>query len=214
MFWPEGHLPEPDVGKVCFRAAGEFPLSTLSGPCIGRLVNANTHGILRGKGVAMNRKPKVGDVFLIPLDDARCGIGQVAGDWRGELYVVVFDKVVSPDAHAEEAAGTGLLFAALTLDAKFFHGDWPIIGSAPDNLASIPQPVFKVDQGGQTYLETRDRSCSRKASPDEADNLRLRTVVAPIRIETALKAANGLGEWQGRFDELRADYAFSSSQFA
>ena len=162
----------------------------------------------------MTKKPKLGDVFLIPLDEARRGIGQVAGDWRGELYVVVFDRVVSADADASEADGASLLFAALTLDAKFFHGDWPIIGARIENLANIPQPVFKVDQGGQVYVESRDRTFSRKATQGEADELRFRTVVAPVRIETALKAANGLGPWQDRFDDLRADYALSSSRLA
>ncbi len=162
----------------------------------------------------MNRKPKVGDVFLIPIDESRSGIGQVAGDWQGELYVVVFDKVVSPAAGTGEAVGAGLLFAALTLDAKFFHGDWTIIGNAPEALASIPQPIFKVDQGGRTFLESRDRNLYRPALPAEADKLRLRTVVAPVRIETALKAANGLAPWHERFDELRADYAVSSSKLA
>jgi hypothetical protein len=37
-------------------------------------------------------------------------------------------------------------------------------------------------------------------------------VVAPIRVENALKALHGLGEWHPRFDDLRADYAFRSAK--
>ena len=39
-------------------------------------------------------KLKVGDVFLVPLDGERYGIGQLAGDWKSELYVVIYDKLV------------------------------------------------------------------------------------------------------------------------
>lgn len=162
----------------------------------------------------MDRKPKVGDVFLIPIDETRCGIGQVAGDWQGELYVVVFNQLVSRTADVSEISEGRLLFAALTLDAKFFHGDWTIVGAAPENLAAIPQPVFKVNQGGRTYLESRDRNISRPASSTEAEQLRFRKVVAPVRIETALKALHGLAPWHERFDELRSDYALSSSRLA
>ena len=64
-------------------------------------------------------KPRVGDVFLVPLDGERYGIGQLAGDWKGELYVVIYDKLVFGDASTTEIDGLGLQFAALTLDAKF-----------------------------------------------------------------------------------------------
>ena len=155
---------------------------------------------------------KVGDVFLVPLDGERYGIGQLAGDWKGELYVVIFNHVVARDALPAEIDGADLQFAALTLDAKFYHGDWLVIGNRRDNLPAIPQPLFKIEMGGHTYLESRDRSVTRRASKNEDAVLRHRTVVAPVRIENALKALHGLGEWNSRYDELRADYAISSAK--
>ena len=157
-------------------------------------------------------KPAVGDVFLIPLDDERYGIGQMAGNWKGELYVVVYDKVVTQEASLADVDGADLQFAALTLDAKLHHGDWRIIGNRRDNLGDLPQPWFKVSVSGETYVETRDRSATRRATPTEVANLRLRTVVAPVRIENALKALHGLAEWNARYDDLRADYAVQSSK--
>jgi hypothetical protein len=151
-----------------------------------------------------------GDVFLVPLDGQRYGIGQLAGDWKGELYVVIYDKVVSRDASADDINGADLQLAALTLDAKFHHGDWPVIGNRQDNLPGLPQPWFKVGVDGQTHIEARDRSVTRKATPSEEAKLRHRTVVAPVRIENALKALHGLAEWNPRFEELRADYALKS----
>ena len=157
-------------------------------------------------------KLNVGDVFLVPLDDQRCGIGQLAGDWKGELYVVIYDKLVSRAALPEDVIGAGLQFAALTLDAKFHHGDWPVVGNRKDFLSDLPQPWFKVDVGGETHIEARDRSVIRRATSTEAAQLRHRTVVAPVRIENALKALNGLGEWNPRFEDLRADYASQSAK--
>ncbi len=161
----------------------------------------------------MKHKARVGDVFLLPIEGSRMGIGQVAGDRQGELYFVIYD-VVHETAEVEPASvlRETPLFAALSMDAKIYHGDWPIIGNVPENLARIPQPVFKVDQGGQTFLESRDRSVYRPASSAEAETLRLRTVVAPIRLEKALKAYNGVGEWTEIYDDLRAGYALQSSR--
>jgi hypothetical protein len=157
-------------------------------------------------------KPAIGDVFLVPLDGYRYGIGQIAGDWKGELYVVVYAKLVSREASVEDVDDADLQFAVLTLDAKLHHGDWQVIGNRQDNLTAIPQPWFKVSMAGKTHVEARDRSVTRRATPSEEAKLRHRTVVAPVRIENALKALHGLAEWNSRYDDLRADYAAQSSR--
>ncbi len=161
----------------------------------------------------MKYKAHIGDIFQIPIDESRFGVGQIAGAWKGELYVIIYDGLFSEKYFdSESVIGAKPLFAALSMDAKIYHGDWPIIGNVTKNLEHIPQPVFKIDQGGQVFLESRDRSVSRLASSSEAGRLRLRTVVAPVRLENALKAHSGLGEWNPRYDELRADYALDSSR--
>ncbi|MCQ4631136.1 immunity 26/phosphotriesterase HocA family protein [Shinella sp. CPCC 100929] len=161
----------------------------------------------------MNKKAHVGDVFLIPIDGSRFGIGQIAGDWIGELYIVIYDAVHSTeDVDPNSVASEQLLLAALSLDAKIHCGDWRIIGNVTDNLDRIPQPVFKVNQDGQVFLESRDRSITRPASRSESETLRLRTVVAPVRLENALKALKGVGDWNAKYDELRVDYVLESSR--
>lgn len=160
----------------------------------------------------MAKKAIVGDVFLIPIGGDRYGIGQIAGDWKGELYLVIYDKAVSADAKPDELDGVLLQFAALSLNAKLHHGDWPIIGNRQDNLEAVPQPWFKVGYNEQTYVESRDRSVFRHATAAEEAELRLRNVVAPIRLEKALKARHGFGDWHPRYDELTAEYAFNSAK--
>ena len=160
----------------------------------------------------MPRPVKLGDVFLIPIDQECSGLGQIAGDWKGELYAVVFDKVVTDNVAASAVNGAALQFAVLTLDAKLYHGDWRIIGNYQDNLSSLPQPWFKVNQGSDVYIEARDRSYTRKATSSEDATLRLRTVVAPVRLEMALKALHGIGDWHSRFDDLKADYAVETAK--
>ena len=160
----------------------------------------------------MTQRVRVGDVFLIPIDGPRFGVGQVAGDWKGELYLVIYDAVTTGNVDLPDALRSKPLFAALSLDAKIHNGDWKIIGNVMDNLGDVPQPVFKVHEGTKVFIETRDRSATRPATEEEADLLRLRTVVAPIRLEKALKAHHGLGEWNPKYEELRADYAAASSR--
>jgi len=157
------------------------------------------------------KKVKVGDVFLIPIEGDRYGIGQIAGNWKGELYIVIYDRVVSADASLKLIDGASLQFAALSLDAKIHHGDWPIIGNRQDNIETIPQPWFKVGYNGQTYVEARDRSVLRVATAKEEAQLRLRTVVAPVRLEKALKARNGIGVWHPTYNDLTAEYASESA---
>lgn len=160
----------------------------------------------------MAKKAGVGDVFLVPIDGDRYGIGQIAGDWKGELYVVIFDKVVFANASPKDLDGALLQFAALSLDAKLHHGDWPIIGNRQDNIDTIPQPWFKVRYHQQTYVEARDRSMFRPATAKEENGLRFRNVVAPVRLEKALKARHGLGAWHPRYEELTAHYALESAK--
>jgi len=160
----------------------------------------------------MGKKAKVGDVFLVPLRDGTYVPGQLVSAWNDELYVAIFDgKVDSQRVDFHQVVGWQPLFLTLTLDALLYHGNWPIIGNVQDNLAGFPQPAYKVRQSGQIYIESRDRTFSRPASPSEADALGYRSVSAPAVVEDAVRAYFGFGEWKSHFDEFHAHFAYESA---
>jgi len=161
----------------------------------------------------MGIQVRVGDVFLVPLDGENWALGQLVSAWNDELYVAVFDqKREKQQADPGSVVDQEPIFLALTLDAKLFHGDWPIIGNVQENLASFPQPAFKVRQSGVVHIESRDRTVSRPATQAEAEILRYRSVSSPAVIEEAVQAHFGIGEWSPHFDEFPADYAVQSSR--
>lgn len=161
----------------------------------------------------MSIQVKVGDVFLVPLDGKSWALGQLVSAWNDELYVAIFgQKVEAQGVDPHDVAAQEPVFLALTLDAKLFHGDWPILGNVQENLTSFPQPAFKVRQSGVAYIESRDRTVSRPAAPAEAEILRYRSVSSPAVIEKAVQAHFGIGDWSPHYDEFPADYAYQTAR--
>ncbi|TWT34166.1 Imm26 family immunity protein [Blastopirellula retiformator] len=146
-----------------------------------------------------------GDVFLVPIDITRVGLGQIVDVLPSELYVVIYANAwnVSSPPSPGDVVGQVVLFASLTLDAKLYHGDWAIIGNVTENLVNIKLPLSKVRISGEMHIESHDGSWSRSATPKEADQLSFRKTVAPIRLEKALKAQYGILEPHPAYDDLR-----------
>lgn len=162
----------------------------------------------------MSIRPKVGDVFLVPLDETSAAGGHVI-DIRenAEVYLAVFDQRVSLNETNSLVALSGKpALLALTFDAKFWHGNWPIIGNQIHTVDQYPEPAYKIKHAGVMSVESRDKSIRRPASPHDLEILQFRSVAAPIIIENAIKAQFGIGEWDINNDELLAGYAIASSQ--
>jgi len=153
-----------------------------------------------------------GDVFLIPLDADRLAVGQVVRGGTLELYVVIYEKIVRSADPVPELKGEKVLFATLTIARKLLDGDWPVVGSQPGNLDDLPMPWFRLEEAGKTYAQSLDRTLVRNV--DEATSVRLRdrNLVAPARIEQALRARQPWGKWLAHYDELLADYAFETER--
>ncbi|PZF81777.1 Imm26 family immunity protein [Jiangella anatolica] len=152
----------------------------------------------------------VGDVFTIPLDDDRVGLGQVVGTYRvAALYLAVFDRSLPRDVAPAVAIGSAhgpLLFLALSFDAKIYAGHWTVIGRAPVD-DSIELPAYKEMVAVPPAYEVVDaRGVRRRPATDvEAASLPNRAIVAPVRVEKALRAHVGLEPWHEAYAELRPD---------
>src|SRR5438105_15772764 len=95
---------------------------------------------------------KVGDVFQIPIDDARVGYGQVVLKPENPvLFICVFAATtmrnVSPNFN--DIVCSDILLAGSTFDALFKHGRWTIVGNVKSNLSSIALPVYKSGMGDE-----------------------------------------------------------------
>jgi hypothetical protein len=158
----------------------------------------------------MSPRLAVGDVFVLPVGDGRAGVGQIVGTYgKDAYYFSIFDAVMpldeAPD-RASEALTARLLLLALSMDAKLHAGHWTVAMRA-SVAANVPLPAYKEDVGFPPRVEVVDYSGTKRrpATPVEAETLPNRKIVAPVRLEKALRASLGLEPWLDIFDELRAE---------
>lgn len=155
----------------------------------------------------MTRKPEVGDVFTIPTGDGRAGVGQVVATYGKDAYFfAIFDGAVPLDeagARAREIASNPVRFIALSLDAKIHAGHWTVVARAPVD-PSVPLPAYKEAVGVPPRYEIVDYSGTRRrpATTAEVDAVPNRKIVAPVRLERALKATLGIEPWLDAFDDM------------
>lgn len=151
-------------------------------------------------------KVKVGDVFLIPIDDATVGAGCAVLDLGELLYLVVYEGrwSESEPPTMKQVKNLPITFAAVSNDAKLCHKDWPIIGNNRDGVNDIAKPVFKVYyfDSDSYFVEDIRKDKSRPATEQEIELLTNRFSITPIIFEKALRAFYGEIEWQPRFDRL------------
>ncbi len=168
--------------------------------------------VARAKGI----RPKVGDVFEIPIDEARVGYGQIAAQRFESYLMVVFSTAYQRDQRPDTTLITSgdIAFVGESLDAKIWNGDWAIVGNVSPDLSRIPVPVYKVTVGdiGSWFVEDYEGTRRRPASPAEVNLLEFRTTVAPIRLEKALQALHGARSWEPTFRPLEYANVKRSSQ--
>ena len=150
----------------------------------------------------MKRRVKIGDVFEIPIDDARVGYGQVVARHFSLLFIVVFGSAYSRTSKPSVVAivADTVRFAAQSLDAKIWHGDWLVVGNTKPDSGSIGLPVYKSTAlpSGEWFVQSWDGRL-RPATAEECARLRLRTTYSPQIIEDALKAVHGVIPWQDNY---------------
>jgi hypothetical protein len=153
-------------------------------------------------------KLKVGDVFTVPIDESRTGVGQVVGTYgKDAYYFAIFDVAGPADSlDVDDAVGKRVLFLALSLDAKLAAGHWSVIDHRPVR-SDMPLPAFKEAVGAPGRVDVVDHAGQRRrpAQGSEAQLLPNRKVVAPVRLEKALRAKHGLEPWQEAYTDLAPD---------
>lgn len=151
-------------------------------------------------------KLKIGDVFSLPIDDERVGFGQIVATYgKDAYYFAIFDSVAAAGTSIDldKALNERIVFLALSLDAKLAVGHWSVVGNRPVRPGT-PLPAFKEAVGGPERIDVVDYSGQRRrpAQGAEADLLPNRKVVAPVRLEKALRAKHGLEPWIEAYSDL------------
>ena len=151
-------------------------------------------------------KPKTGDVFSVPIDDLRVGVGQIVATYgKDAYYFAIFDTLAADEASVDldEAVSARVVFLALSLDAKLAVGHWSVIGNRPVR-EGMPLPAYKEAVGEPERVDVVDYSGQRRrpAQGAEAELLLNRKVVAPVRLEKALRAKHGLEPWIEAYSDL------------
>jgi hypothetical protein len=113
----------------------------------------------------------------------------------------------------EQAADDTVAFLGLSVDALIARGQWRITGNAPVR-SDVLLPAFKVAVATPDNIMVVDHTGTRRrpASAREIELLRNRTIVAPIRLEKALRAKHGLEPWLDTYVELVPDALRASSR--
>lgn len=161
------------------------------------------------------KRLREGDVFLIPIDEHRNGVGQIGAIVNtAHSYFAIFDAVVEagdqPDVRS--ILSRPLLFLALSMDAKILNGTWPVVGSYLV-VSNIPFPAYKVElhEPNNFYVSDYLDTKHRKATKTEASLLRYRTISSPIGVEKALQAHHGLLPWTERYEKFLPNYELTSA---
>lgn len=149
-------------------------------------------------------KLRIGDVFSVPLDDTRIGLGQIVATFRkGVYYFALFSPAYARDAPIDlaQAVQEPLALLGLSFDAKIYVGDWVVLGNQPV-AEGMPLPAYKEGGPGWDHVVDYSGTRRRPAQGQEGEWLPFRTFVAPVRLEKALKAKHGLEPWHEAYAEL------------
>jgi hypothetical protein len=121
-------------------------------------------------------------------------------------YFALFEPAFGRDEKIdfEQAPLAPIAFLALSVDAKIACGDWAVLGNYPV-ADEMPLPAYKEMLGGPDRVDVVDFSGLRRrpAESGETESLANRKIVAPVRLEKALKAKHGLEPWNESYAALR-----------
>ena len=156
----------------------------------------------------MNNKIKlsVGDLFKIPLDENRYGIGVILHVAKHNFIIAIYDAIFynSGDLNFDDLKSKTIVFLGYTLDAKIYHEDWTIVSKiSPREVSEIYFPYYKLGTPPKDIFVVNYKGEKlRQATLEEFEQLDYETTIAPIRYENALKAHFNLIEWKDDFNSI------------
>jgi len=150
-------------------------------------------------------KLKEGDLFEIKIADNIFSYGQIISTFKKKaLTIVIFEGQYTERPNVNDIINEKILLFGNTFDAKFYHGDWIAFDNNKSNLSGIRLPYYKIGID-PIYVEDFYENKIRKANKDDINKLKYRDYIAPVRLESALKAYYKYLDWNEVFDELLYD---------
>jgi hypothetical protein len=144
-------------------------------------------------------RPKIGDVFAIPISSDQRVYGQVVDQVGLEFLVVLFH---SNSVSVEEATRSGIDLAGIVFDVKLRNGDWPIVANLPPVRIKAPWFVLGHEGLENLRIENFDRSATRMVRLTEAAKHHHRHLSDPMLLQLAAEAFHGQREWKDGLDFL------------
>lgn len=132
----------------------------------------------------MRKRPKFGDVFVVPLDDGRLSFGRMLQRTLMAFYDLIADDVPS----VEHIVSRPVLFKIWVIDSSLRSGAWriPENRSVDDDLAMEPQ-FFKQDAlNGKLSIHQSDGG-EISCTAEECEGLERAAVWDPSHVEDRLR---------------------------
>lgn len=153
----------------------------------------------------MTVKLQEGDIFSIEIDNDHLGYGQiVAVPDKNKFMIIVFKNKRNKNEKnsLQDIINDEILLLGYTLDAKFYHKNWIIVGNEKTNLTTIRYPKYKLGSIEPFTLLDHNGREIKKIGKAEAEDLAYLAVIAPVRYENALKAFHEIGEWSENYNKI------------
>ncbi|MBL1279820.1 MAG: hypothetical protein COA33_006095 [Fluviicola sp.] len=151
-------------------------------------------------------KLKEGDIFTIPINNQFIGLGQIIYMPNKKNYMIIVFKeryeVSSVPLDLFTVSQGDIFLMGYTVDAKFYHKHWKVIGNVEVNLGRIRLPYFKLGIIEKEMLVINYQGKEIGQATKEDLKLNYKTVIAPVRFENALKYLYNEREWNSSFNEI------------
>lgn len=153
-------------------------------------------------------KLMIGDVFRMQAVPEMLGIIQHAR--KGEYFLNIL--TVDLSEHLINSRLWRPVLCGITLDAKFFCGDWVVIGQSLRLASIMPSPAFKLSRNNKHVYEEFSTDLIDENEMKRSNAIPVpRVTVAPVRFEKAALAILRREDWADSYDKILYKNYFKNS---